>query len=283
VDVSDRFGSYGLTGVIIFHAGDRALSVDTFLLSCRALGRGVEHRMLARLGAIALERGLGEIEISFIATPRNRPAELLLTGLDAQAELTNATTSTFYFSAQYLAAVRYTGRNGPAGAADERLVTKAVLPSREPVDYGCIARALREPAQILAAVRAGASSTSTIASSDGPRTELEKQLVHMWAHLLGVPSVGIHDNFFDLGGHSLLAVQLLSLVRQAFDVDLSLKVVYSGDFTVAELAKAVEVREIEDAGADHYAAVLAEIEKLSDEEVRALLAEEQNGATGGKL
>lgn len=283
VDVSDRFGSYGLTGVIIFHAGGRALSVDTFLLSCRALGRGVEHRMLARLGAIALERGLGEIEISFIATPRNRPAELLLTGLDAQAELTNATTSTFYFSAQYLAAVRYTGRNGPADAADERRVTKAVLPSRKPVDYGCIARALREPAQILAAVRAAASSTSTIASSDGPRTELEKQLVHMWAHLLGVPSVGIHDNFFDLGGHSLLAVQLLSLVRQAFDVDLSLKVVYSGDFTVAELAKAVEVREIEDAGADHYAAVLAEIEKLSDEEVRALLAEEQNGATGGKL
>jgi hypothetical protein len=78
-------------------------------------------------------------------------------------------------------------------------------------------------------------------------------------------------------------VQLLSLVRQAFDVDLSLKVVYSGDFTVAELAKAVEVREIEDAGADHYAAVLAEIENLSDEEVRALLAQEQNGATGGKL
>ena len=284
VDVSDRFGSYGLTGVIIFRAAGKALSVDTFLLSCRVLGRGVEHRMLARLGEIAVERGLGEVEIPFIATPRNRPAELLLTGLHAHASAqTNATASTFHFPAEYLAAVRYTARKQPAIPADERRIPPPVAPSRKPVDYACLARDLRDPAQILAAVRAAASSTSTVASSGGPRTELEKQLVHMWAHLLGVPTVGIHDNFFDLGGHSLLAVQLLSLVRQAFDVDLSLKVVYSGDFTVAELAKAVEVREIEDAGADHYATVLAEIENLSDEEVRALLAEEQNGATGGKL
>ncbi|MCU1275257.1 MAG: FkbH like protein [Bryobacterales bacterium] len=283
VDVSDRFGRYGLTGVIIFHAADKALSVDTFLLSCRVLGRGVEHRMLARLGEIALERGLGETEVPFMATPRNRPAELLLTGLHPQAAQATPTGSHFHFSAEYLADLRYTARKEPASAADEGRVTKTVLPSPKPVDYGCIARDLREPAQILEAVRAAASSTSRVASSDGPRTELEKQLVHMWEHLLGVPSVGIHDNFFDLGGHSLLAVQLLSLVRQAFDVDLSLKVVYSGDFTVAELAKAVEVREIEDAGADHYAAVLAEIENLSDEEVRALLAQEQNGATGGKL
>src|SRR5687767_15475232 len=53
------------------------------------------------------------------------------------------------------------------------------------------------------------------------------------------------ENFFELGGHSLLAVQLLSRVRQIYSVDLSLEVVYSGDFTVAELAKAVELKEIE--------------------------------------
>ena len=104
----------------------------------------------------------------------------------------------------------------------------------------------------------------------------------MWANLLGLSSVGIHQNFFDLGGHSLLAVQLLSLVRQTFDLDLSLKVVYSGDFTVAELAKAIELREIEQAGAGGYEELLKEVESLSDEEVRALLAQEQNGASGGK-
>ena len=51
--------------------------------------------------------------------------------------------------------------------------------------------------------------------------------------------------------------------------------VYSGEFTVAELAKAIELKEIEQAGAD-YQDLLEELEGLSDEEVRALLAEEQD-------
>ena len=80
---------------------------------------------------------------------------------------------------------------------------------------------------------------------------LERELAELWAGLLNVPAVGIHDNFFDLGGHSLLAVQLLSRVRQIYGVDLSLEVVYSGEFTVAELAKAIELKEIEQAGGDY--------------------------------
>jgi hypothetical protein len=72
-------------------------------------------------------------------------------------------------------------------------------------------------------------------------------------------------------------VQLLSRVRQTFNADLSLEVVYGGPFTVAELARAIDVEEIERAGAD-YAAILEEIEGLSDEEVRALLAVEQGDA-----
>ncbi len=72
----------------------------------------------------------------------------------------------------------------------------------------------------------------------------------------------------------MLAVQLLSRVRQAFNVELSLEVVYSRAFTVSELAKAIELREIEQVGADQYAAILAELEGLSDDEVDRLLAQE---------
>jgi len=99
----------------------------------------------------------------------------------------------------------------------------------------------------------------------------------LWAELLNVEGAGIHDNFFELGGHSLLAVQLLSRVRQIYGVDLSLEVVYSGEFNVAELAKAVELKEIEQSGAD-YQDILRELEGLSDEEARALLAEEQDAS-----
>lgn len=74
VHVRDRFGDYGLVGVLLFTAGPRALEVETFLLSCRALGRRVEHRMVAALGDLSLERGLDRVDLRFGATERNRPA-----------------------------------------------------------------------------------------------------------------------------------------------------------------------------------------------------------------
>ena len=65
VKVKDRFGDYGLVGLLLFKAQENVL-VDTFLLSCRVLGRGVEHRMLAYLGTLAQERGLERVELSYI-------------------------------------------------------------------------------------------------------------------------------------------------------------------------------------------------------------------------
>jgi FkbH-like protein len=281
VDVSDRFGSYGLTGVILFRQGEKALVVDSFLLSCRTLGRGVEHRMLARLGEIARERGLGEVEVRFVPAARNRPAGALLASIGAQFEEPSGTGSIFHFPADYLAQVRYTAADQAGEVREERGAKPAPAASAGHLDYARIALKLREPRQIFEAVRQGARRRPAPEPAELPRSGLEKQLAQMWASLLRLPAVGIHENFFELGGHSLLAVQLLSLVRQTFDVDLSLKVVYSGDFTVAELAKAVELREIEQAGAERYGGILKELEGLSDDEVRALLAQEQDGA-GGK-
>jgi HAD superfamily phosphatase (TIGR01681 family) len=142
-------------------------------------------------------------------------------------------------------------------------------------DYARIATLLRTPEQIFAALRATSRRRTSLRDIDAPRTALERDLVALWAELLNVEAVGIHENFFELGGHSLLAVQLLSRVRQIYGVDLSLEVVYSGEFMVAELAKAIELKEIEQAGGD-YRELIEELEGLSDAEVRALLAEEQD-------
>ena len=74
VDVRDRFGDYGLVGAMIFRASGDVLKVDTFLLSCRVLNRGVEHRMLNELGKIALERDLLTVHATVVATKKNQPA-----------------------------------------------------------------------------------------------------------------------------------------------------------------------------------------------------------------
>ncbi|MER7466097.1 amino acid adenylation domain-containing protein [Streptomyces sp. NPDC097981] len=68
-----------------------------------------------------------------------------------------------------------------------------------------------------------------------PRTEDEERLARIFAEVLALPSVGIHDSFYDIGGNSLLGGDLTARVRKAFRVELSLGDVL-GNPTVAELA-----------------------------------------------
>src|SRR5215218_4216412 len=63
---------------------------------------------------------------------------------------------------------------------------------------------------------------------------MEKELADIWAGLLGIEQVGVHDNFFKLGGNSILATQLLSRVRDSFEVDVPLRTVFEVP-TVANL------------------------------------------------
>jgi len=56
-----------------------------------------------------------------------------------------------------------------------------------------------------------------------PRTETEQQLARIWADVLGVAKVGVHDDFFDLGGHSLLAAQLTARVNESMQVTVPLR------------------------------------------------------------
>jgi amino acid adenylation domain-containing protein len=72
-----------------------------------------------------------------------------------------------------------------------------------------------------------------------PRTPYEETLAEVWAGVLGADGVRLHDNFFDLGGHSLLATQLLSRVREAFEVELPLRSLFDSP-TVEGFAKKIE-------------------------------------------
>ena len=84
VRVRDRFGDYGLVGVMIASPRPEAMEVDTFLLSCRVLGRGVEHAMLRRVGELAGEVGLSHVCVRYLETPRNEPARAFIDSVAAR-------------------------------------------------------------------------------------------------------------------------------------------------------------------------------------------------------
>ena len=84
VFVEDKFGDYGLVGLFAAHCDQSDFTVDLFLMSCRVLGRGVEHRMIAELGRLAGEFGAANVRIPVRTTARNLPVRQFLESLDAQ-------------------------------------------------------------------------------------------------------------------------------------------------------------------------------------------------------
>lgn len=106
-----------------------------------------------------------------------------------------------------------------------------------------------------------------------PRTPVEEGLARIWSEVLGVERLSIQDNFFDLGGHSLVAAQLISRARNTFSVDLPLRSLFETP-TVAGLAKTIyeiQTAQTEDC---EMAAMLAELNELSEEEAQLQFAEE---------
>jgi acyl-CoA synthetase (AMP-forming)/AMP-acid ligase II len=125
-----------------------------------------------------------------------------------------------------------------------------------------------------------ARQASTLTSSHAyvaPRTDWEAKVAELWQTILGVPRVGVRDDFFELGGHSLLATQILSRLREQFNVNLTLRHLFEAP-TVAQMCAAVEKCFIEEASDEELAKQLAELDGLSDEEVSRMLSTEKEAA-----
>jgi FkbH-like protein len=75
VSVQDRYGDNGLVGVAILALAGRVAEIDTFLLSCRVIGRTVETALLAEVAAAAMAAGATTLRGSFLATKKNAPAQ----------------------------------------------------------------------------------------------------------------------------------------------------------------------------------------------------------------
>ncbi len=105
-----------------------------------------------------------------------------------------------------------------------------------------------------------------------PETELQKQVASEWQKLLGIEPIGIYDDFFDLGGNSLSGTQLISKMRETFQIELPLRSLFE-DATISGVTKLIkETQEkSKDSDVGKVADLLKQMENMSDEEAAEAL------------
>ena len=116
------------------------------------------------------------------------------------------------------------------------------------------------------------AGVDAVREAAAPRNAVEQTLLALWREVLGLATIGIHDNFFDLGGQSLKAVRLRAKIESNLNVSVSLRDLFARP-TIAELAVAIA----EASGGEQAAVVSPELAELmaglSSEELEEQLRE----------
>jgi acyl carrier protein len=100
-----------------------------------------------------------------------------------------------------------------------------------------------------------------------PRTPIEEQVAAIWAEVLDLERVGMHDSFFELGGNSLLVTDIISRIVDTCRVALPIGTLLAAP-TVAEMALAITQAHAGEVGQEQIAEMLTELERLLPREPR---------------
>jgi FkbH-like protein len=250
VKVRDRFGDYGLVGLIVAHVRAGVLIVDTMLLSCRVLGRGVEHAMLRRLGELAQETALSHVYLSYVPAPKNEPAGAFAESVASAFRSPEHDGILYRIPVDEACAIAHRPGHDPAAVIEARKseeskgIASRVSPSgrNRSERYAKLARELVSGRAVLDALRARGARTRTLpGQTEEPATETERKLLALWEEVLAIEGLGVGDNYFALGGTSLLAARLFADIERRFGVRLRLTVILESP-TVRALAEEIDLR-----------------------------------------
>ena len=215
---------FGPPGGRLYRTGDRARWLPDGQLEC--LGRA-DHQVKVRGHRVEL----GEVEAALARHPAVRRAAVA-----APEDATGRRRLVGYLVAE-------PGREAEAGVESLRTYLRGTLP-----EYMLPSVFVQLPALPLTpngkVDRNALPAPVTTEPGHGrahvaPRTPTEEVVAGLWAEVLGLDRVSIHDTFFDLGGHSLLAARLLARSRESLGRDLELKDLFAAP-TVAGLARLLD-------------------------------------------
>ena len=222
VRVRDRFGDYGLVGVMIHRPEERSLFLDTFLLSCRALGKGVEHKMIAALGSLAAARSCEQVRIPARPTAKNQPIFSCLDQIAGEYRRTSGDGVQYIVPTAVAEEVDFfdvmerldgAGDQAASNGRQENRTTghvHAEFINTTWKKYGALVDVEKEIGTTRS--RAGSDSRSGAAAS----TDTERKLVEICADVMGIDGLSVADDIFDVGGTSFDVVKIISRINEAF-------------------------------------------------------------------
>jgi FkbH-like protein len=278
VEARDRFGDYGIVGAMFTEEASKALRVDSFLLSCRALGRGIEHLMLSYLGRRGLGRGLEEIHVIISHTSKNRPAVAFFESAGGKFIEGPGSRTTFEIPVAVASSTKYAPSQKSTASVPVQVQTNTTSAHYRlgSTTATRIAAQLHSVERIEKAMYDRQQKRRTAVEQNAyvpPTTPIEEALVTIWLDILQLDQVGIHDNFIGLGGHSLLGTVLVSRIKKVLGVELPLNVILEKP-TIAQLAEIIEQEVIGQMTAQDIDAAVQELEAISDEQAELLLRNE---------
>jgi amino acid adenylation domain-containing protein/FkbH-like protein len=227
VHVRDRFGDHGLVGLVIHQARRDALFVDTLLMSCRVLGRGVEHEVVRRLAKVAEAAQLPVVRIPFVPTQKNRPMQKFLDEIGSGYRHPEGEGFVYALPVAVAGQVRITlaSAESEEGSGERAEPVTPASGGKEASRNRFLERACREYG-LLDALLTGLSShgrreAPRVGAYTPPSSDLQKSLARIWMEVLNLDRVGIDEDFFLLGGTSLDLVRVLAETRKVLGRVLS--------------------------------------------------------------
>lgn len=247
VRVRDRFGDYGLVGVVIFAEEQDSLTIESFMLSCRILGRGVEHQIVKELGKIALASDRRLVSFSYVPTKKNAPMLNFLTEICGQHKTNNDGQAIFTLPASI--AVECAPRSDLAAELTHLVVhtqkpedATEHMADRAPFqDYIELALSLSTNGSLILNETCHELSRDNLGSEfRAAQTDTEKKLTQIWEKVLSAKNIGTADNFFEIGGDSLVAVALFLEIEEQFGRSLPISSLIDAA-TIERLALLIEL------------------------------------------
>lgn len=239
LQLKDKYGDYGLVGAAFCTLQQGQLVLENLLLSCRALGKGVEHQFIAAIAQWALALQQADIVLQWRELPRNLPlrhfyAELAGCYPAQDTEQNELFCSTF--SAQQLATHQYQPQTAPVVRAAANTASSAGL-SLQAVDY-----CYQQVSQLTDLVAQVWPEHDVVGLQLTDADPLEIKVATIWSKVLGRPAQQLDDDFFQLGGNSLRLVRVLGLIHHEFGVRFSLSDAFTQKRTIRQQAAFIRAK-----------------------------------------